>query len=419
MKYERTEKVCAKEAHGFGSSDWMWKVYHAKPSGGGAVGVTFVWCRPEERLYAHGVSYDNPGTADFIVKPIYGGAAAIKFAEYMIKGVALIPTTNSKPIERNSRKGRVILDNLKNFQGRERPGTALRSRWDEVMRHYESASYFLLQDVLTNITEMGDEMRTSTGLRHILRDEAFMKALGQLFAADAVIGNGDRLCNLNTGNILYNAWNRGLVAIDSSTVLVNYNDMLNDPTVMSWGDFQGEQPGDQPSPQFWNKTIMTKVGLGTPSKEQLPAMVDGYQPRVLPGFKMNDLFDPDRWFKDVFRDQIEDRILKVHQENVRLGNNVPPPVPPREFEWEQAKLWFKQGLDVGIRAVDEKLSGFNWLKVKIKHKLVTSKYGGSENVDWTNFKVRRMYIKARARGQSAEQAMQTVTAYVARKFPGL
>jgi hypothetical protein len=58
------------------------------------------------------------------------------------------------------------------------------------------------------------------------------------------------------------------------------------------------------------------------------------------------------------------------KENELKGLNipkVPPPVPPRPHEWDQAKTWFLHGVDEGLRTVDQKLSGLAWLKIKVKY----------------------------------------------------
>jgi len=57
----------------------------------------------------------------------------------------------------------------------------------------------------------------------------------------------------------------------------------------------------------------------------------------------------------------------------------------------------------------------DWLKVKIKYKLYVARYGGDPNLDWTNFKMRRLYIKLRRSGKSEQDALAACKAYALRK----
>jgi hypothetical protein len=61
----------------------------------------------------------------------------------------------------------------------------------------------LIQETQTGIKEFGDEYREQSGLALMLLNTDLMTNLGKLFAADALIGNGDRLSKLNTGNIIF------------------------------------------------------------------------------------------------------------------------------------------------------------------------------------------------------------------------
>src|SRR5262249_58910782 len=98
---------------------------------------------------------------------------------------------------------------------------------------------------------------------------------------------------------------------------------------------------------------------------------------------------------------------------------LPPPVPPRPNEWDQGKTWFKEGVEEGCVEVDQKLSGLNWLTVKSKYKEYVKRFGGDPNLDWTNFKMRRMYYKLRRRGQSESQALAAVQEYAQKKYKGV
>jgi hypothetical protein len=380
---------------------WKQNIRYMKPSGGGAQGVVFVW----DQTTTMG-NRTNPATSSFVIKPIQGTGAATKFAEFVLKRAGGASSPNSKPIARNSPVGDALVMKFKEAERLE-TDQGIKARWTEVMAHYEGADSFLLQETQQGIQEFGDVSREG-GLRGMLRNEVLMKNLGMLFAADAIIGNGDRLCQPNTGNIVFKM-DGTLSAIDSSTVLTNYNAILNDTSAASHF-FAG--PADS-KPTNWANDLLRGGGLSVPSAKQQQAHALGKAPVLPPGFGMKILFDVDTWWTRTFRSHLENG-LRV--ESQRSG--VPMAVP-RPDEWAGALLAFKAGVDEGIRKADSLLSGFSWLGVKSKYNKYVSTYGGDPNLDWTNLKIRRVYFKARKRGKSDVEAMTAVTEYVKKKFPGI
>lgn len=398
--------------------DWKWKLLHAKPSGDGAVGVLFCWSSVQS-IYAHGADYSKPSTADFVLKPIYTSGANTKFAEFMMKFTGTAIGVNSAPIERNSSSGRAIIEALRHFVNVERVGTPLRMKWDAMMPHLESCTAFLVQDTVKHFKDFGHEYKASgkdRGIRQILRDKDLMISLGKLFAVDSIIGNGDRLCTPNTGNILYGKFG-GIYAIDTTTVLTNYQEMVNDATKITW--VLGHEPGKA---EDFAKEIVNRGGMSIPSAKQQKDFIEEQKSKGFneghvqsaPGFAMRALFEPGEWWDQEFQPHIEKGMKAETERN--LAKRIPPPVPPRPQEWKAAKAWFIEGVDEGIRVVDEKLSGFNWLQIKLKWKKYVFQYGGDPNLDWTNFKMRRMYFKARKAGKSEEQAMAELKHYANKKI---
>jgi hypothetical protein len=368
-------------------------IAYAKPSGGGAVGVVFVWAKA-------GV-YNNPGTASFVIKPIKGGASPTKFAEHMLANLAGASSPNSKPIARNSLEGNAIINTLKIFRSTENDATT-KSRWNQVMTHYETADNFLIQETQTGIKEFGDEYRVQGGLRSILKDKTLMTNLGRLFVADAMIGNGDRLCNPNMGNIVFKP-NGQVSSIDSAAILNNFNAVLNDITYVS----HPNTAIGTVSAKQWGVDGIIKVGsTSVPGQTQVNAYNQGKQPVVAPTFNMSTIFDKDQWWENVFKAHIINGMTTQSQVNAAQG--IAPLIPPKPQEWTDAKAWFMQGVDEGMREIDSKLSGINWLLVKNKFKNYTSKYGADANLDWTNFKIRRRYVKALLRTKNEAMAVKDV-----------
>lgn len=399
--------------------DWKWKLLCAKPSGDGAVGVIFCW-KSMQSLYEGGVDYNKPSTADFVLKPIFTSGANPKFAEFMLKTTGAATTVNSAPIPRDSTAGRAIIEAIQRFVNAERVGTPLRMKWEAMLPHIRSCTAFLIQDTVKNFKDFGNEYRVSghnRGLREILRDQALMTNLGKLFAVDSIIGNGDRLCYPNTGNILYGKFGT-VYAIDTTAVLTSYKEMVSDATKITW--VLGVSPGK--ADDFANE-IVTRGGMSVPSKQQQQEYVKdaeskgGFSDKHVPsqpGFAMKELFEPGTWWDNEFQPHLMKGLDGETKRN--LANKVPPPVPPRPHEWKNAKSWFLEGVEEGIRVIDQKLSGANWMMIKMQWKKYVFQYGGDPNLDWTNFKMRRLYFKARKSGKSEKEAMNEVKQYALRKI---
>ncbi len=384
-------------------ADWKSKVKYAMPSGGGSVGVVFVWTDKVP------VGKPKGSTSQFVIKPIRGTAAPTKFAEYMLRKVAGALSPHSKGIKHdpNDAKslGKIVEDVLNSFKTKE-TNAAISSRWNEVWSSYAGADSFLIQETQTGIREFGDEYKTLWGLSTLLLNETLMQNLGKLFIADALIGNGDRLCKLNTGNIVFKA-NGQVCSIDSSTILMNYEDMTKDVTQCSWMISASSQ-----TPQVWAQGIVNPdqgcEPLAIPSKSQQQEFSATKKlPLTCPqAFPMEKLFDPGYWWEKQFRGCLI-HSLTQHQ----LSDQAPD-----DFEWDRAKAKFLQGVEMGKKELDKRLSGINWFLIKMSFKKYVSKYGGDANLDWTNFKVRRLYYKLRRKGLSEVQAMTQVNDYVKRKL---
>jgi hypothetical protein len=128
-------------------------------------------------------------------------------------------------------------------------------------------------------------------------------------------------------------------------------------------------------------------------------------PVLAPGFSMRHFFDVDKWWSSQFRAELSDKVNQYGQ------------AVPTEQEWSQARTWFKEGVEKGLKEVDSHLSGFNWLSVKSMFRKYQARYGSDANMDWTNFKMRRVYIKAiRAYPKDPKKALAAVEAYANKKL---
>lgn len=387
-------------------SDWKTKVKYAMPSGGGAVGVVFVWTDKVP------IGKPKPSTSQFVIKPIRGTAASTKFAEYILGKVAGALSPHSKGIQHDTSnaksRGKVVEDVLSSFKTKEK-NPAIQQRWNEVWTHYQAADSYLIQETQVGIQEFGDEYRTLWGLTTLLLNQKLMENLGKLFIADAMIGNGDRLCKVNAGNIIFKG-NGQVCSIDSATVLTNYKEVLADVTEISW--VMNNQGFSQPqTPHTWTQGIVHPATgsepLAIPSKSQQKEFQKTMMTPALPqAFNMEKIFDAPIWWEKEFKGYFE-KSLKDKAMDEQL---------PEDDEWNYGKESFLRGVELGKRELDKRLSGINWLLVKMSFKKYVSKYGGDANLDWTNFKVRRLYYQLRRKGYSEQQAMNQVNVYVNRKL---
>lgn len=370
--------------------DWKNKIAYAMPSGGGAVGVIFCWI---------GKAPAKPvkvGTSSFVIKPSQGSAAPTKFAEYLLRKVAGASSPHTRGVRHAEGQakgaGKWIEDMLLGQKNKE-TDQALLKRWAQVWPHYQRAGSYLIQETQTGVREFGDEYRTLWGLSTMLANTKLMESLGRLFVADAMIGNGDRLCAPNMGNIMFKAGGR-IAAIDSNTVLTNYHECLKlDDGHLAWNE-QVYNKGER-TPKNW--------GLGI-TKMKTDGVTSGG--RAMPAFEMAVLFEPAKWWQDVFKSHLIDGLQKANMSEQE----------PLDWEWDHAWDNFKRGLDAAEKDLDKRLSGISWLFLKANFKKAVGKHGGDPNLDWTNFKVRRLYYKARRSGKTEQQALDDVNDYVNRKL---
>ncbi|HEX8638402.1 MAG TPA: hypothetical protein VF692_10090 [Pyrinomonadaceae bacterium] len=381
------------------NNKWTQQVVNCRPSSGGAVGVVFVWA---------GMAYSRQNVQDarraaFVIKPIQGSAAPTKFAEHVLSKISGAVSPNSKPIPRRSPSGSGLVLTLKMFRDKEADAN-VKARWQQVFQHYDRADAFLIQETQTGIKEFGDEYREQSGLALMLLNTDLMTNLGKLFAADALIGNGDRLSKLNTGNIIFKS-DGTLCSIDTTTILTDFNSIVADHQM----GIYFTPDGSALNAKNWAANDIVKFGSTQAASPMQQQQFGKRQIVLAPSAAVETIFNVDLWWINEFRSHLESEIQKL----------APPLPSPPETVWNHAKMCFKRGVEQGINQIDVKLSGLNWMMMKNKYKNFVSRYGGDPNLDWMNFKIRRRYIKLRKKGYTDEQALKDVQDYVARKMPGL
>lgn len=383
----------------WGPVKWLRDLKSVHPSGNGAVGVAFAWTRAVPQT-------EKPSTADFVIKPIQGTAAPTKFAEKVLSKLANARSPNSEGIKRMSAEGEALVTSLRQFAAL--PGQH-KNRWGEVLTHYENAGTFLIMETQSGVKEFGDEYREQQGLRKMLKNGVLMQNLGLLCTADALIGNGDRFDNVNTGNILFTADGR-LASIDSAAVLLSFQGMVNDVHKLSWGPTDPSQPF---KPSAWGNLITKQGGNQIPSEYQTSSFDPMAKPPPLPPtFVLASLTDlEDLWVR--FKTHLL-RGIKG-EDTLRAEKGLPPIVPPRPQEWEAGRVAFLQGVHLGLQRIDQMLSGWNWLKFKSIWSNTASRYGADPNMDWTNLKVRRLFLRMLAKGKSSEEIYKAIDKYVKKK----
>jgi hypothetical protein len=395
-----------KDIERWSKADWERNVYYCLPSGGGAVGVVFVWTKR--------ANFNDPRTSDFVIKPIQGTAGPTKFAEMMLKKVAHANSPNSRAVTKMSPVGIAMLQSLKGYRDRETNPKTL-GRWKEVWLNYYNAQTFLIQELQTGMSDLGDEYRKEGGLAKFLSNEVLMTNLGRLFAADALIGNGDRLYSVNTGNILFKS-DGTFCAIDSSTILTAFNSVLKD----SESEFQDAvkklqfEPGVSAEEKHaaqvrgardhYVAAFVHRGALTLPSPLQKKQIAQN-KPVALPvAFGIREIFDPKGWWDGIFVPHFQ-----------KGGIDVVSMATTFNAAFEQ----FKRGFDAGVRDIDRRLSGLNWLMLKAEYRKISRKYGLDPNLNLDNLKIRRRYFKELKKGSTAKQALSAVQAYAKSEMPGM
>jgi len=109
--------------------------------------------------------------------------------------------------------------------------------------------------------------------------------------------------------------------------------------------------------------------------------------------------------------------FRLQDENKRRATDNKPPLPdPPAQDWHNARGHFIAGVLDGLARVDNLLSGFSWLKVKSEFKSLGQKHGKDLNMDYTNFKMRRMIVHLCVKGVPVEQARLQAVAYAEKKL---
>ena len=399
---------------------WGTDVAYCCPSSGGAVGIIFIWTGTvwsggtkwnDLTQSSESVSGYKFSEAAFVIKPIQGSAAPTKFAEHILSKIGGARSPHSVPLKRTTINAQSLVNMLGKFRDNE-PNQEVKKRWAQVFQHYQHADSFLIQETQLGITELGDQYKPDAysksggGLDKILTNQTLMTNLGKLFAADALIGNGDRLSNMNTGNIVFRH-DGTISAIDSTTVLTDYNAILSDQTATQLFT-KDATPFDQ---NHWIKDHALNSGnTQVMNVSQQTAAMNGLgMPTLAPGGGVAEIFDVKTWWTSKFKKDLEDGLAK----------HSPNETSPPDNVWFQAELWFTSGVNLGIQQIDNKLSGLNWFLMKNKYKFFVNKFGGDPNLDWTNFKIRRKYIKLRKKGIPQDQTLKVLQDYMARRTPGL
>lgn len=394
-----------KQVAKWSANDWNRKVQMIRPSDGGAQGVLFVFLN---RLPSYG-----PALADFVVKPVSGSGANTVVAERLLGKAANAVTLDSTPVSPTSSLGKAMIASAASWPPKATgsiyaaPATApypWAGRLAEVAVHMSSATSLLIQRTGA-FTELADAYRDGS-FAAVLRDRRLMHNLGRLFVADAVLGNGDRLDALNTGNVGFDR-DGNVVAIDSEAMLGRFKDILSnvqrDGDMLGvWSAVNGERtmsPTD-----YARGTVKGALRVPTPNG-----------PKPAPTSNMQLIFDPAACWNH-FRDGMETK-LRFNSQDVRAAGGRPP-LPPTPDDWAAGRTPFVAGVLDGLQRIDSMLGGLAWLKTKFHFKRARSKFGDDPNLSWTNFKMRRLIVQHAARGHTFDDAYAAAEAYANRKLPG-
>jgi hypothetical protein len=412
--------VDPKAASKWSLSQWTTQVKHIRPSDGGAVGVLFV--------FTHTVNGWPIPQADLVVKPLAGSAAGSKFAERTLSKIAGARGLQSEGIRRSSPLGDAIvneIDHVIDYHNRGIQSHAQVDRLRQVRDQYASAESFLFQSLAQGMKELDTAYKSDGGLSAMLTNKALVKNMGRLFVADALLGNGDRIDQLNAGNIAFGDDGR-LFAVDSGTILTSFEKVVKDASQASWTNSMVQtQNGDRskaaPSWSWANSVLGHKKegGVAVPNQAQQQALAleqsGGPASGVVlaPSARMKMLFSPNLVW-DHFWAEILKKFNEKNQQ--RTQNQEPLMTMASNNEKAQAKIWFTEGVIDGLHRADSMLGGLAWLQTKYKFHELRKQHGGDPNYSWTNFKLRRLMIRAAKEGKSYDDAQAIAHQYVQRKF---
>ncbi len=387
---------------------WEKELAYCKPSSGGAVGVVFAWvggAGSRRSGYVGSLAESHkPETASFVIKPIQGTAAPTKFAEHVLSKIAGTHSPNSRSISRRSYSGTGLVMMLKSFRSMEKD-SRVKARWNEVFSNYNMAETFLIQEMQTGMRELSEYHEDENILRDFLTNQKLMRNLGKLFAADALIGNGDRLFSLNTGNIIFKEDGR-LCAIDSAAILSGYSETVAQNTEAfnrHVATVKPEQRREKAFGFFASSHIHSPgIALLSPYSEKLMKIQNSYMDKgmqvppekrvqiVQPlSFSMKQIFSIDGWWNSIFKHKLASKAKNVSKE-----------------DWESALKEFKKGFEDGRKEIDRKL---NWGSFKWKYKKLAKQYGSDPNLDWDNLMLRREYFKLVKKGDDMETALTKIS----------
>lgn len=417
------------------AAQWQSNLKHARPSSGGAVGVMFCWTRSPG---SDGPDYNRVATADFVLKPVPASGAPARFGDEMLArlqgAVSIRPEVLRAGTPQFAAAKAALLAHRQRLDASlryadERPGRMivrgfglhakvrmvptskywvtqsqrdLAGKWDQVWKYYDTAGSFLIQDVVVGLREFGDEVHAG-GIERLLLDRQIMANLGKLFAADAVLGIGDRLGFYNSGNIVFENQHHRMIAIDSEAILVNFRSFVDhskmqahslSAQVLAWVEQHVDARG------VGGRLPTGKEGETTPSS-----------------FSLNDLADPMGWWRRMFVPAIK----ASYDRDPELAQRFPFPGPD---VWGRGYAHFRAGVDEGLQTIDRALVGLDWIKVKRLFQNYVAQYGADPNLDWTSLKLRRKYVQAllaenRRPGDPAAKAQRVlavVLAYGNRKY---
>lgn len=219
----------------------------------------------------------------------------------------------------------------------------------------------------------------------ILADATMMRNTGRVHFADALLGNGDRFFQFNTGNFFYvrrqatpgtNKVNNPVGCIDNDSFL---------PTFLP--RHRGE--GFQNAVDYVNGALNPKTELWGWYNPQPPGMV------MAPNMGVIKALDYDRWFTynfflEFIRDTVPTTVLELYSANFFAPGDVTPfPNTQALPGWTQVYSNLREGI---ARALYDYLNTpFN--EFAGVYQALTERYYPGPNFEFTAFKIRDLYLR--------------------------
>ena len=251
--------------------------------------------------------------------------------------------------------------------------------FDQLVRDMQGQNTTLAQEVAALLATLQTLVTTN---EQIFSDITMMRNTGRVHLADALLGNGDRFFQLNTGNVFY-VWRDSTLEKTANPVGCIDNDSFL-PTYLP-SDLDG---GFRNVANYVAKVLRPDAELWGWNSQKPPGMV------MAPNMSMFDAFNYDRWLDDFFGGFISSDmpavVLGMYGANFYAPGDSSPFDTTKDLPgWAHVRRGFKEGVAHAL---------FNYLGTDIQeyravYTALAGRYYPGPNFEFTAFEIRDRYLR--------------------------